>query len=113
MATAPASGRRVGIAIAVPTQRKVSSMTGASLKGAKANPLDSFFPFDPCLLRAMHDVIGSRYRSWQGVPGLDYDYDYDCDCDDDDMRSAVSGSCSAEDEDADGQMFISSHLALY
>jgi RNA polymerase I-specific transcription initiation factor RRN3 len=38
-----------------------------------ANPLDSFFPFDPCLLRKMHHVIESQYRYWQGVPGMEGD----------------------------------------
>lgn len=35
------------------------------------NPLDSFFPFDPCLLKLAHGMVASYYRSWDGVPGLD------------------------------------------
>ena len=50
-------------------------MTGSSCKGSKLNPLDSFFPFDPCLLRAVHMKIDDKYRPWYGVPGLDYDLD--------------------------------------
>jgi hypothetical protein len=34
------------------------------------NPLDSFFPFDPCLLQAIHQRIEPFYRHWDGVPGL-------------------------------------------
>ena len=34
------------------------------------NPLDSFFPFDPCLLKMAHSMIAGDYRSWDGVPGL-------------------------------------------
>ncbi len=34
------------------------------------NPLDSFFPFDPCLLEKMHRLIEGSYRAWTGVPGL-------------------------------------------
>ena len=40
------------------------------------NPLDSFFPFDPCLLCKLNTChIGHSYRSWFGIPGLDYDDD--------------------------------------
>jgi len=49
--------------------------------GTGNNPLESFFPFDPCLLRKMHACIDSSYRNWRGVPGLDpgaeFDYDHD------------------------------------
>ena len=34
------------------------------------NPLDSFFPFDPCLLVVLHNTINCNYRRWVGVPGL-------------------------------------------
>jgi RNA polymerase I specific transcription initiation factor RRN3 len=39
--------------------------------GAGFNPLDSFFPYDPCLLRMLHQPIEKYYRVWRGVPGLD------------------------------------------
>lgn len=39
--------------------------------GAGFNPLDSFFPYDPCLLRMLYQPIEKYYRSWKGVPGLD------------------------------------------
>lgn len=39
--------------------------------GAGFNPLDSFFPYDPCLLRMLHQPIERYYRVWRGVPGLD------------------------------------------
>jgi len=49
--------------------------------GTGNNPLESFFPFDPCLLQKMHACIDSSYRNWRGVPGLDpgaeFDYDHD------------------------------------
>ncbi len=35
-----------------------------------SNPLDSFFPFDPCLLRMLHHSISGYYREFTGVPGL-------------------------------------------
>ena len=39
--------------------------------GGGINPLDSFFPFDPCLLQRVHATIADDYRCWNGVPGLD------------------------------------------
>jgi hypothetical protein len=39
--------------------------------GAGFNPLDSFFPYDPCLLRMLHQPVERYYRAWRGVPGLD------------------------------------------
>eukprot|EP01038_Epipyxis_sp_PR26KG_P004481 gene4481-6332_t len=40
--------------------------------GLGVNPLDSFFPFDPCLLRLIHDNIQAGYRCWKGLPGVDF-----------------------------------------
>ena len=39
--------------------------------GAGYNPLDSFFPYDPCLLQLLHHHIESSYRAWKGLPGVD------------------------------------------
>lgn len=36
------------------------------------NPLDSFFPFDPCLLSQVHELVREGYVSWEGIRGLDY-----------------------------------------
>lgn len=36
------------------------------------NPLDSFFPFDPCLLSQLHDYVLGGYVTWEGIRGLDY-----------------------------------------
>ena len=44
--------------------------------GTGANPLESFFPFDPCLLEIMHGHIEKHYRRWKGLPGVDVDKDY-------------------------------------
>ena len=56
--------------------------------GSGINPLDSFFPFDPCLLSRVHSYIENYYRLWKGVPGLDYDKDDD----DEVMVSSVASS---------------------
>ena len=48
-------------------QSSASSVTaGASTAGV--NPLDTFFPFDPCLLRRVHAHVEGGYRVWQGAP---------------------------------------------
>lgn len=51
------------------------------IMGTGNNPLESFFPYDPCLLRKMHRCIDGSYRTWKGVPGLDpgaeFDYEHD------------------------------------
>lgn len=35
------------------------------------NTIESFFPFDPCLLMKIYYSIEKHYRPWNGVPGLD------------------------------------------
>lgn len=40
------------------------------------NTLESFFPFDPCLLQRMHSIIETHYRPWKGVPGLSESGDF-------------------------------------
>ena len=49
--------------------------------GSGTNPLDSFFPYDPCLLRMLYQSIENNYRSWKGVPGLDDVIDVDVEVD--------------------------------
>jgi hypothetical protein len=92
------------------TLKSVTAMTGIGLKGTKLNPLDSFFPFDPCLLRLIHQVIERLYRSWKGLPGIDYDErdEYSDDEEDNDGHNSVydnitasSGSNSDDDIDDD------------
>lgn len=45
--------------------------SGSQREVRSANALDSFFPFDPCLLCKLHQTIQKAYRVWDGVPGLD------------------------------------------
>jgi len=46
-----------------PVKKKGGGVGGL---GKGSNPLDSFFPFDPYLLRRSHDFIDPYYRDWQG-----------------------------------------------
>jgi len=110
-AVAAKSSVSVAVPISIPG-RRISSMTGGVLRHAKANPLDSFFPFDPCLLRTLHTAVEESYRFWRGLPGLDVDaapggdfvggyddFDFDEDMDgansDSEMFSTSSGSSMA------------------
>eukprot|EP00934_Nitzschia_sp_Nitz4_P007242 Nitzschia sp. Nitz4//scaffold128_size63911//52793//54827//NITZ4_006231-RA/size63911-augustus-gene-0.58-mRNA-1//-1//CDS//3329534868//7232//frame0 len=45
------------------TQRRTGGVGGL---GRGSNPLKSFFPFDPLLLRRSHDYIEPFYNHWQG-----------------------------------------------
>ena len=63
----------IKIKVKVPGRNFISSMTTDSHKGSNENPLDSFFPFDPCLLRMLHESIIDSYRTWYGIPGIDTD----------------------------------------
>mmetsp|Transcript_6410 Transcript_6410/g.6618 ORF Transcript_6410/g.6618 Transcript_6410/m.6618 type:complete len:835 (-) Transcript_6410:70-2574(-) len=59
----------------MPSKSASSSHTVPSRMGRGPNPLDSFFPFDPCLLHSVYEVVEPDYRWWCGVPGLDVEDD--------------------------------------
>jgi hypothetical protein len=40
------------------------------------NPLDSFFPFDPCLLKNCHQYISKHYRTWTDTYGIEDTYSH-------------------------------------
>jgi hypothetical protein len=54
----------------------VESAASNMVIGTGANPLESFFPFDPCLLEILHTSIEANYRRWKGLPGVDIPRDY-------------------------------------
>mmetsp|Transcript_3764 Transcript_3764/g.4180 ORF Transcript_3764/g.4180 Transcript_3764/m.4180 type:complete len:736 (+) Transcript_3764:125-2332(+) len=83
-------GKRINTP-AISTALKGNYGVGGMGKGS--NPLDSFFPFDPYLLRESHELIGPLYRDWNGgieveddndveVSSLPEDYGYEDDDDD-------------------------------
>lgn len=80
-----------GIIVANGAQREVYS----------ANTLDSFFPFDPCLLCKLHQRVQQAYRAWDGVPGLD-------DSDSHNDEYYVSGSEDEDEEEEDDDLEVSS-----
>lgn len=66
-----ASPRRT---ISTPATRLISTQSPVAPRAAMGqgnNPLDSFFPFDPCLLLNLHNAVEDSYRVWDGIPGLD------------------------------------------
>lgn len=73
---------------------KSSKLNSASI-AQRSNPLDSFFPFDPCLLQSLHSFVDVYYRHWAGVPGLIEENDMQtgyADTDTDMMSSSMSSS---------------------
>jgi RNA polymerase I-specific transcription initiation factor RRN3 len=50
----------------VATLEKQRQTGGVGGLGRGSNPLKSFFPFDPLLLRRSHDFIEQYYKHWQG-----------------------------------------------
>ena len=73
--------------------------------GRGSNPLDTFFPFDPCLLKNLHGYIEKSYRLWYGIPGVDLvqdDTEIDIDVDISDIPGA---------QDNDDDTILSSSMA--
>lgn len=55
------------------TQNTSVTGNGHAVQGSTTlgpNTLESFFPFDPCLLHELHKQIAAGYRVWDGVPGV-------------------------------------------
>lgn len=84
---------------------KIGGGVGGLGKGS--NPLDSFFPFDPCLLRLSHGFIDPFYVDWEGGIRLEEEEDEEeiedhADADDistdSDSSSSTSSSSSSDFE---------------
>merc|ERR1719223_1767980 len=50
-------------------KRRTSGGVGGLCRGS--NPLDSFFPFDPYLLRRSYTFVDPHYRHWNGSATVD------------------------------------------
>ena len=66
--------------------------------GKGENPLDSFFPFDPYLLRESHCFVDPYYRHWDPI-GVD-----EGSANDDDEATAVISEETSDREDADEEI---------
>ena len=74
--------------------------------GQGSNPLDSFFPFDPFLLRRSHRFIDNMYRNWEGNSVVDTV--------DDEETTARNDDCDASESEADDDqdMTVASSMAM-
>jgi len=87
------------------TQTKIVKHNKGPVMGTGNNPLETFFPFDPCLLLRIHSKIEDAYRVWRGLPGIDIDRRYpfsgqDFDDDDDDDDDSALKSDYDDDDSA-------------
>lgn len=78
--------------------------------GRGSNPLKSFFPFDPLLLRQSHEYIEPLYQYWQGpveeedvlvIDEIDRNRDPNIDVDDLSVFSETDGENIDSDDDSD------------
>ncbi|GMH72472.1 hypothetical protein TL16_g05923, partial [Triparma laevis f. inornata] len=101
-------GGRIGVAIKRPASPIQTSATleakrrkgGVGGLGKGHNPLDSFFPFDPFLLRRCHEYVGGYYRQWEGSLGMkEVEEGSDEDDDDESIDSSASEFYSSEEEE--------------
>jgi RNA polymerase I-specific transcription initiation factor RRN3 len=72
--------------------------------GQGSNPLDSFFPFDPYLLRRSHSFVDPFYKNWEASVDYDlYDDDEEGDGNDDGDEEYSGDEASVSDEDEEQQ----------
>ena len=107
---------KISTAATLEKQRQTGGVGGL---GRGSNPLKSFFPFDPLLLRRSHDYIEEFYKHWQGPcqeedvlviddssePGEDSDFEMeqhmDASDDEDDVEEDNVVEDDAEEEDVE------------
>lgn len=66
--------------------------------GRGSNPLDSFFPFDPYLLRRSYTFIDPYYRHWEGSAVASFDEESE---DDDPIECTIEDESITSDEEDD------------
>jgi RNA polymerase I-specific transcription initiation factor RRN3 len=73
--------------------------------GKGQNPLDSFFPFDPYLLRRSHPLVARYYRNWDGSLGRGLgDAQYDGGRGGDEEVRSEDGESDADPGDLDSDL---------
>lgn len=97
MSTGGHKSRKSMVITTAATLAKRRMKGGVGGLGQGSNPLDSFFPFDPYLLRRSHSFVEPFYKNWEGSVDSDL-YDDDEEGDDDDESSGDESSVSDEDE---------------
>ncbi len=86
------------------TLEKRRTSGGVGGLGRGSNPLDSFFPFDPYLLRRSYTFIDPHYRHWVGSPSADYLEDEEEEDVIDEVGGSVHGDSSDEEDDEDSSV---------
>ena len=62
---------RSGLSAANHSKQDLTAFYRLGSNSTKHNVLESFFPFDPCLLSGLQQSIEAHYRDWKGLPGID------------------------------------------
>ena len=91
------------------TKKKKAGGVGGLGKGF--NPLDSFFPFDPCLLRESHGLIEPYYIEWNGSIRSEKEMDIKHKDSDQDLDDNSCYSCSTDDDDSSA--YLSDHSKVH
>ena len=100
--------RRSSVIKTAATQEKKRLDGGVGGLGKGSNPLDSYFPFDPYLLKCSHKYVESYYRNWDDciltMDGLDNPKDAESGIDhtleeEDDDNSALTSSGDENEDD--------------
>jgi RNA polymerase I-specific transcription initiation factor RRN3 len=102
MSTAWNKPRKSAVITTAATLAKRRMKGGVGGLGQGSNPLDSFFPFDPYLLRRSHIFVDPFYKNWEG--GVDYHYD---DGDDDDEEEEEVADDHEESESSGDEASVS------
>jgi RNA polymerase I-specific transcription initiation factor RRN3 len=89
---------RGSVLVTKATLAKQRMKQGVGGLGRGSNPLDSFFPFDPYLLRRSHPFVEPLYQYWEGSIEAE---DTWIDVDDGDAEEALSISSDDDDDESD------------
>lgn len=101
------------------TLAKQRMKQGVGGLGRGSNPLDSFFPFDPYLLRRSHKFIEPLYQHWEGsIEAEDILIDDHTDATDDGAQSVSSvdgndesGSEEEDDDEDNEEFYTNKHMS--
>lgn len=94
----------ISTAATLENQRQSGGVGGL---GVGSNPLKTFFPFDPLLLRRSHSFIEPFYKNWNGpIEEEDSDDDDDDEENDDMMQDGQEPTIDAAEDESEGQNSI-------
>jgi RNA polymerase I-specific transcription initiation factor RRN3 len=100
MSTPRNKPRKSAIITTAATLAKRRMKGGVGGLGRGSNPLDSFFPFDPYLLRRSHIFVDPFYKNWEG--GVDCHYHDGNDDDENEEEEEEEGAYNDDDSESSG-----------